>query len=275
MKLFVLLSLVAASRAAPQLSSFTNTSSEQSWEEWAEQSKEQILRHAWWQRLQDYLPVRVKEFVESTVDEGTQVVAGLSDEASEAVFNRTLDHVDEVTLVMENFISKLERLAGNAGKIGEDGWNVFEEEGKPKTDAEIAELKVQRNTSGTETRLEEFKEEVKGDRREDQQYEGLEGQLQRMISEARQVVVAWNAGSAVGFSMLKQLEVEMYEMNAALADTSGELKELMRKMFETLNEELKKASPALREIIDGVSLPRYNSDMFSWETIRNFLPRQF
>merc|ERR1712142_927827 len=68
---------------------------------------------------------------------------------------------------------------------------------------------------------------------------------------ARQVVVAWNAGSAVGFSMLKQLEVEMYEMNAALADTSGELKELMRKMFETLNEELKKASPALREIIDG------------------------
>ena len=65
---------------------------------------------------------------------------------------------------------------------GEDGWNVFEEEGKPKTDAEIAELKVQRNTSGTETRLEEFKEEVKGDRREDQQYEGLEGQLQRMIS---------------------------------------------------------------------------------------------
>jgi len=28
----------------------------------------------------------------------------------------------------------------------------------------------------------------------------------------------------------------MYEMNAALADTSGELKELMRKMFETLNE---------------------------------------
>merc|ERR1739848_876256 len=86
--------------------------------EWAEQSKEQILRHAWWQRLQDYLPVRVKEFVESTVGEGTQVVAGLSDGASEAVFNRTLDHVDEVTLVMENFISKLERLAGNAGKIG-------------------------------------------------------------------------------------------------------------------------------------------------------------
>merc|ERR1739838_196306 len=243
MKLFVLLSLVAAIHAAPQLSSFTNTSSEQSWEEWAEQSKEQILRHAWWQRLQDYLPVRVKEFVESTVDEGTQVVAGLSDEASEAVFNRTLDHVDEVTLVMENFISKLERLAGNAGKIGEDGWNVFEE--------------------------------VKDDRSQDQQYEGLEGQLQRMISEARQVVVAWNAGSAVGFSMLKQLEVEIYEMNAALADTSGELKELMRKMFETLNEELKKASPALREIIDGVSLPRYNSDMFSWETLRNFLPRQF
>ena len=64
------------------------------------------------------LSARVKEFVESTVDEGTQVVAGLSDEASEAVFNRTLDHVDEVTLVMENFISKLERLAGNAGKIG-------------------------------------------------------------------------------------------------------------------------------------------------------------
>merc|ERR1712126_680693 len=93
-------------------------------------------------------------------------------------------------------------------------------------------------------------QEVTQERQEDQSLEGVEGMIQRLITSAREVLNEVNGQTDIFWSKVKQMEVEVYKVNSIMADTSGELKDVLKDLFATLNKELREASPALKEILD-------------------------
>merc|ERR1719483_1276547 len=95
---------------------------------------------------------------------------------------------------------------------------------------------------GTKQKLKDLKQEISVEKQEDQKLEGVEGMIQRLITSAREVLS------------------EVYNINSIMAETSGDLKDVLKDLFSTLNKELKEASPALKEILDKVDLeaPRLN-----------------
>ena len=97
------------------------------------------------------------------------------------------------------------------------------------------------------------------------------------MQSAREVLSEVNGHTDVFWSKVKQMEVEVYKVNSIMAETSGDLKDVLKDLFSTLNkvylqlqpkfkliipffQELREASPALKEILDKVDLeaPRLN-----------------
>ena len=97
------------------------------------------------------------------------------------------------------------------------------------------------------------------------------------MQSAREVLSEVNGHTDVFWSKVKQMEVEVYNVNSIMAETSGDLKDVLKDLFSTLNkvylqlqpkfkliipffQELREASPALKEILDKVDLeaPRLN-----------------
>jgi len=80
------------------------------------------------------------------------------------------------------------------------------------------------------------------------------------LQSAREVLSEVNGHTDVFWSKVKQMEVEVYNVNSIMAETSGDLKDVLKDLFSTLNKELREASPALKEILDKVDLeaPRLN-----------------
>merc|ERR1719431_1748045 len=83
---------------------------------------------------------------------------------------------------------------------------------------------------------------------------------QRLITSAREVLDTVNGQTDIFWSKVKQMEVEVYKVNSIMADTTGELKDVLKDLFATLNKERREASPALKEILDKVDseVPRLN-----------------
>merc|ERR1719483_959201 len=113
---------------------------------------------------------------------------------------------------------------------------------------------------GTKQKLKDLNQEISVEKQEDQKLEGVEGMIQRLITSAREVLSEVNGHTDVFWSKVKQMEVEVYKVNSIMAETSGDLKEVLKDLFSTLNKELREASPALKEILDKVDLeaPRLN-----------------
>merc|ERR1719219_1218442 len=52
--------------------------------------------------------------------------------------------------------------------------------------------------------------------------------------------------------VVQQMEVEVYRINKVMSQSTGELKDVLKDLFKTLNKELREASPALKEILEKV-----------------------
>merc|ERR1711915_709857 len=121
---------------------------------------------------------------------------------------------------------------------------------KLATEQQIEARNQQEDLQGTKQKLKQLKQEIVKNKADDKDYEGLEGMIQRLITSARGLLDETNTQTELFWSKVKQMEVEMYRVENILAETSGNLKDVLKELFATLNKELKEASPALKEILD-------------------------
>merc|ERR1712012_832319 len=211
---------------------------EQTWSDWAQDQSENLVEPLYevkdqvmqgWEWLQEFLPNKVTNYVE-----------------------KTSDNVDDITGLVEDFIQKLTNIKDSTLNIATQEGVLSEEEIKARN--------TQENLEGTKQKLKQLEQEISLEKQEDQNLEGVEGIIQRLITSAREVLNTVNGQTDIFWSKVEQMEVEVYKVNNVLADTTGELKDVLKDLFSTLNKELREASPALKEILDKVDseVPRLN-----------------
>ena len=121
------------------------------------------------------------------------------------------------------------------------------------SEEEIKARNTQENLEGTKQKLKQLEQEISLEKQEDQNLEGVEGIIQRLITvsvgivfvsflfscifqSAREVLNTVNGQTDIFWSKVKQMEVEVYKVNNVLADTTGELKDVLKDLFSTLNK---------------------------------------
>merc|ERR1712215_552336 len=203
-------------------------SSNQTWTDWAQDQTENLVEPLYevkdqvmqgWEWLQEFLPGNVTKYVE-----------------------KTSDNVDDITGLVEDFIQKLTDIKDNTLDI------VTQEKALSQEDIEARN--VEENLEETKQKLEQLKDDIVQDKKEDAELDGLAGGIQRLITAARGVLTEVNGHTDLLWSKVKQMEAEVYKMNSIMADTTGEMKDVLKDLFATLNKELREASPALKEILD-------------------------
>merc|ERR1712168_197761 len=229
----------------------STTSSNQTWSSWAQGHTETIVEPLYefgdqvvqgWEWLQEFLPGKVTNYVEKTAGDGAELLDDIYQETRDSIVEKTSDNVDDITGLVEGFIQKLTDIKDNTVNIVTQEEVLSSEQIEAKNDEE--------NLEGTKQKLKQLKDDIIEERKEDAELEGLEGGIQRLITAAREVLTEVNGHTDVLWSKVKQMEVEVYNVNSIMADTSGELKDVLKDLFATLNKELREASPALKEILD-------------------------
>merc|ERR1712203_918541 len=213
-------------------------SSNQTWTDWAQDQTENLVEPLYevkdqvmqgWEWLQEFLPGKGTNYVE-----------------------KTSDNVDDITGLVEDFIQKLTNIKDNTVDIATQEGVLSEEQ--------IEARNTQEDLEGTKQKLKQLQQKISLEKQEDQNLEGVEGIIQRLITSAREVLDTVNGQTEIFWSKVKQMEVEVYKVNSIMTDTTGELKDVLKDLFSTLNKELREASPALKEILDKVDseVPRLN-----------------
>merc|ERR1712117_636775 len=234
---------------------------EQTWSAWAQDQSENLVEPLYevkdqvmqgWEWLQEFLPNKVTNYVEKTADDGLELLDGIYQESRDSIVEKTSDNVDDITGLVEDFIQKLTNIKDNTVNIATQEGVLSEEQ--------IEARNTQENLEGTKQKLKQLKQEISLEKQEDQNLEGVEGIIRRLITSAREVLDTVNGQTDIFWSKVKQMEVEVYKVNSIMADTTGELKDVLKDLFATLNKELREASPALKEILDKVDseVPRLN-----------------
>eukprot|EP00091_Calanus_sinicus_P021066 TRINITY_DN6068_c0_g1_i2.p1 TRINITY_DN6068_c0_g1~~TRINITY_DN6068_c0_g1_i2.p1 ORF type:complete len:256 (+),score=112.45 TRINITY_DN6068_c0_g1_i2:158-925(+) len=225
----------------------------ETWTAWAQSQSADIVEPLYevrdqvaqgWEWLQEFLPGNVTKYVDETLDEGQEVFADIFEETRKDIVEKTSGNVDDITGLVEGFIQKLTSIKDSSVNI------VTQEE--PLSVQQIEARNVQENLEGTKQKLKQLKAEVSEDKNEDKNLEGIEGMIQRLITSAREVLTEVNGQTDLFWSKVKQMEVEVYRVNSIMAETSGDLKDVLKDLFTTLNKELREASPQLKEILDKV-----------------------
>jgi len=224
---------------------------EQTWTDWAQGQTEDLVEPLYevkdqvmqgWEWLQEFLPGNVTKYVEKTADDGLELIDDIYQETRDSIVEKTSDNVDDITGLVEDFIQKLTDIKDNTLDI------VTQEKALSQEDIEARN--VEENLEETKQKLEQLKDDIVQDKKEDAELDGLEGGIQRLITAAREVLTEVNGHTDLLWSKVKQMEVEVYKMNSIMADTTGEMKDVLKDLFATLNKELREASPALKEILD-------------------------
>jgi len=224
---------------------------EKTWTDWAQGQTEDLVEPLYevkdqvmqgWEWLQEFLPGNVTKYVEKTADDGLELIDDIYQETRDSIVEKTSDNVDDITGLVEDFIQKLTDIKDNTLDI------VTQEKALSQEDIEARN--VEENLEETKQKLEQLKDDIVQDKKEDGELDGLEGGIQRLITAAREVLTEVNGHTDLLWSKVKQMEVEVYKMNSIMADTTGEMKDVLKDLFATLNKELREASPALKEILD-------------------------
>jgi len=244
----LILSLSTTSLAMPM-------GANQTWSAWAQGQTEGIVEPLYevrdqvmqgWDWLQEFLPGNVSKYVQNTAEDGQKLLEDLYAETRDSIVEKTSDNVDDITGLMERFIQKLTDIKDNTVDI------VTQEEAlsPQKIESRNEEEKLEE----TKQKLEQLEADLVEEKKEDKKLEGVEGGIQRLITAAREVLIEVNGHTDVFWSKVKQMEVEVYKLNSIMADTSGELKDVLKDLFATLNKELREASPAFKEILEKAEI---------------------
>merc|ERR1711970_987680 len=266
MKLVLILCLTTSTLALPMPMPPSN----ETWTAWAQEQQNQ-LAHTFgegkdqimqgWEWLQEFLPRKVAVYVEETAGDGQKVFEDIYEETRKSIVEKTSANVDDITNLIESFINKLENIKDSTVDI------VYQ--GEPLTKEQIELSNQEKDLEGTKQELKQLNQEVAQEKEADKQYEGVEGMIQRLITSARDVLTQVNSHTDLFWSKVKQMEVEVYRVNKVMAESTGELKDVLKDLFKTLNKELREASPALKEILEKVEKEEAVA-----EAAKNNTPRQ-
>jgi len=197
-----------------------------------------------WESVRDFLPQNVTSYVEEASKEGLAVV--------EELFNTTRgEAVERVDKRVDQLTSLVERLVGRLEEIYLSATNIVRQE-KAYSDLEIQGRNSASNLTGIKEELGELKGQVERERQENSELEGVEGILQGLITSARDLLRATNSEADLVWSKFKQLELEFYQASEVLAGSSLQVRKQVMGAFQDMEEELRQASPALRDFIDAV-----------------------
>jgi len=185
----------------------------------------------YWNMIQEYrlnyLPESLNGYLNETFEDGKQIVYDLYDDIKEEVVEKSNKQVDAVTELMEKFIKR-------AMEIHESVMAVMYQD-EPLSDAEI---QARNDREGLEQLRESFdalEVEVREEMEEDEELpEGVEQMVQTFISGIRGMMASMAEQETEFWSKLKQLELQFWQLKSASADTSGQLKERVKDIFEVL-----------------------------------------
>merc|ERR1712013_20257 len=180
MKFLALLFLSSTSLAMP----FNGTtSSNQTWSDWAQDQTENLVEPLYevkdqvmqgWEWLQEFLPGNVTKYVEKTADDGLELLDGIYQESRDSIVEKTSDNVDDITGLVEDFIQKLTNIKDNTLNIVSQEGALSQEQIEARNDEE--------NLEETKQKLNQLKDDIIEDKKEDAELDGVEGGIQRLIT---------------------------------------------------------------------------------------------
>merc|ERR1712203_502037 len=112
----------------------------------------------------DYLPASVKDFVEDTLEDGTEVLGDIQEDVEKEVFSKTSEHFDKISEKMGNTFNDLHGLVEENDEIWED-YDISE--------ADQAEL---------DEKLKEIEEDISED---DKIADNVEKMIQQQVNNFR------------------------------------------------------------------------------------------
>merc|ERR1711964_48460 len=149
-----------------------------------------------WEWLQEFLPGNVTKYVEKTADDGLELIDDIYQETRDSIVEKTSDNVDDITELVEDFIQKLTDIKDNT-------LNIVTQE-KALSQEDIEARNVEENLEETKLKLEQLKDDIVQDKKEDAELDGLEGGIQRLITAAREVLTEVNGHTDLLWSKVKQ-----------------------------------------------------------------------
>lgn len=150
---------------------------------------------------------------------GTDVVYDLYDDVMEEVVDRTSGQVQGIMGTMMRTFGELNQISDTVDRIM----------GRKKLNEE--EMK------DVEERIGKLQAELKKDAAEDEMIDDeVEFMIQNMLTKLREMMVGWTYEDKMFFSNMAEIEEEFYKFNDAIAEGSGDLKQQIGKLFETLRK---------------------------------------
>jgi len=200
---------------------------------------------SWLNVVSDYLPSKVHNYLNETISEGVKVLEVLIEETRQDALEKSSIRVDEFTDILEKFIGRLEEIYQSASQVVDQR--------SPLSDPQIIARNTAGDLEGTKDKIDSLRTELTQERRDNWELEGLEGQLQRMITTARELLSSADNQAELVWSKLKQLELEFYQASQLVASTSGEIRQQLTKAFGTLHQDLEESSPGLKRLLDIIN----------------------
>merc|ERR1712088_945370 len=163
----------------------------------------------------DYLPASVKDFVEDTLQDGTEVLGEIQEDVEKEVLSKTSEHFDKISEKMENTINDLHGLVEKNDEIWED-YDISE--------ADQAEL---------DEKLKEIKEDISED---DKIADNVEKMIQQQVNNFRASMLSmtkdWRAWHRNFYNSSELIVPATDIINKAAKDMKTDISDL----FKTFRE---------------------------------------
>merc|ERR1712088_989937 len=163
----------------------------------------------------DYLPASVKDFVEDTLEDGTEVLGELQEDVEKEVLSKTSEHFDKISEKMGNTFNDLHGLVEENDEIWED-YDISE--------ADQAEL---------DEKLKEIKEDISED---DKIADNVEKMIQQQVNNFRASMLSmtkdWRAWHRNFYNSSELIVPATDIINKAAKDMKTDISDL----FKTFRE---------------------------------------
>lgn len=175
--------------------------------------------------LPEYLPQALKNYFNSTVTKGKDLVFDIYDDIVEEVGEKTQDNIKDFEDLWMDFGDRVTSLyESHLDQFYE--WSPLTEEQVVETNEELEELKEKLDTLEKKVDMEKREEAALPD--------VYENQIQKFITAGREMLSSVGQNKEIFFGKMRQTEVELLKFNVILGDASAELKTKLNSFFESM-----------------------------------------
>jgi len=165
-----------------------------------------------------YLPPSVSSFVNKTYHEASEVVYDLYDDVKEEIIEKAGGDVQQIGETILSIMNQLNQISDRV-----DG--LMEEKMSGEDYMEVQKM------------VAELQAEVRRDMFTDKWIEDdVEKMIQQYLTAVRSMMIKWTYEDKQLFSNLQKIEKEFIKANEAIASGTGDLKEQISGLFDTLRD---------------------------------------